>query len=313
MRILSAAVYISGTLCILCSNFLVDFASATEAMPKFPRNNLKGGLKDSPLKQPKSPLINGPPKPVNDKLKDDSNKTETKDAKNGLNKPPKNINDKVKDGENKTPSQDLNEPSFKLPMRQKESSWYTWLKGTKKDYETLKCFAKGNLYDWLCNVRESFDLYLQSLEKKWTTCSDSATTLFLCECFAESSGWNDSQWGNWMNNQLKEQLKTEAEAWISTKKKDFDGLTSKYFSLWKDHRRKELDADEWKNKVSSGGLSEWEELTDKMNTRYRNNLDNMWSHFSRDLFFNFDEWAPQVLEKWIENKQWNRWVKKVRK
>ncbi|KMZ95969.1 hypothetical protein PVNG_02820 [Plasmodium vivax North Korean] len=271
MRILSAAVYISGTLCILCSNFLVDFASATEAMPKFPQNNLKGGLKDSPLKQPKSPLINGPPKPVNDKLKDDSNKTETKDAKNGLNKPPKNINDKVKDGENKTPSQDLNEPSFKLPMRQKESSWYTWLKGTKKDYETLKCFAK------------------------------------------ESSGWNDSQWGNWMNNQLKEQLKTEAEAWISTKKKDFDGLTSKYFSLWKDHRRKELDADEWKNKVSSGGLSEWEELTNKMNTRYTNNLDNMWSHFSRDLFFNFDEWAPQVLEKWIENKQWNRWVKKVRK
>ncbi|SCA83443.1 tryptophan-rich antigen [Plasmodium vivax] len=312
MKISSAVIYISGSLCILCSNFLVQFASSTQALPK-PAQNLKGGVKKPSLQQTKSPLPSKPPKPLNDKLKDDSNKTETKDAKNGLNKPPKNINDKVKDGENKTPSQDLNEPSFKLPMRQKESSWYTWLKGTKKDYETLKCFAKGNLYDWLCNVRESFDLYLQSLEKKWTTCSDSATTLFLCECFAESSGWNDSQWGNWMNNQLKEQLKTEAEAWISTKKKDFDGLTSKYFSLWKDHRRKELDADEWKNKVSSGGLSEWEELTNKMNTRYRNNLDNMWSHFSRDLFFNFDEWAPQVLEKWIENKQWNRWVKKVRK
>ncbi|CAG9485427.1 unnamed protein product [Plasmodium vivax] len=313
MKILSAAVFISGSLCILCSNFLVDFASATQAVPKPDQKNLKGGVKNAPLQQRKGSVPINPPKPVNDKLKDGSNKTETKNAKNTLSKPPMQVTDKSKDEAKKTPLQSTPKLTPKTKEVPKESNMEMWLKDTKDEYENLKCQYRTCLYDWFRKINDEYNELLNKLEEKWAKFPNDPKNKDVFDNLKTSSLKNDEKKAQWMRKNLKDLMREQVDEWLEGKKKIYEGMSPTYWDAWEKKIAKGLMGAEWYKMNSSGRTKEWDKLRNELETRYNKKIKSLWGGFHRDVYFRFKEWIEEVFNKWIENKQIDTWMNSGKK
>ncbi|KMZ83516.1 hypothetical protein PVBG_00598 [Plasmodium vivax Brazil I] len=309
MKILSAAVFISGSLCILCSNFLVDFASATQAVPKPDQKNLKGGVKNAPLQQRKGSVPINPPKPVNDKLKDGSNKTETKNAKNTLSKPPMQVTDKSKDEAKKTPLQSTPKLTPKTKEVPKESNWDMWLSNNKKDYKVFKRYFRTCLYDWYRASNVEYNTFLDSLGDKWSCFPENTNDSELMESLKSFNGTTDMECLQWMKKNLKYSILDDVELWLECKQEAYEKMTPTYWDAWEKEKLTEIEKDEWNRRSSSGKTKDWENLKKELMKHYDKKVRTLWRGYKRDVYFRFGEWSDEIFEKWIQDKMMDKWKK----
>lgn len=217
----------------------------------------------------------------------------------------------------------------------KENEWNKWKLKLEDNWKQFNLSLIKEKNEWIQNVTKDWNEWMQNMQHKWTHYIENMDESHKSHILEKSLTWNNADWENWVNTELKGLIDNEWQNWINQiESQRYTWIEDKWVH-WRSYQILTWLKSDWKhdenicwlrkeyiewNKPSkvrnTGGWLKWKERIYKQSLEWLYWVQNKekiiqnikcsgWIRWKDDKNKIFNQWKECFLNNWIREEKWN--------
>ncbi|SBS93181.1 tryptophan-rich antigen, putative [Plasmodium malariae] len=194
---------------------------------------------------------------------------------------------------------------------EKINFWSTWINNAKREKSAFMKHVKNYEKWWKTVKNDEFKKFTIYLEKRWMHFNGNINSYYKSDFLSISKKWNDELWIKWIKDNGQRHLDKQFKKWM-----DYNIYTL-YFWIrnewrkWLLTRECELDKNVWNEQEKNRKINCWFNNVNKMEKKITNTIREDMENWKREMTPKFNQWKKDFTYIWIDDKQWNVWLKEL--
>lgn len=221
----------------------------------------------------------------------------------------------------------------------KENEWNKWKLDLEANWKEFNLSLIEERDEWIQNITKDWNEWMQNMQHKWTHFIENVDEPYKSYILEKSLTWNNADWKNWINTELKGLIDNDWKKWINRMESHLYRMIEDTWMHWRSYQILTWLKSDWKhdeniywlkkeyiewNKPSkvqnTGEWLKWKQRVHKQSLEWfrwvqskEKIIENIkcisWILWKNDKNKIFNHWKESFLNKLIRNEQWNVWNK----